>query len=150
MNARSAPEFGPADGSPIPAASSVGAGPDPAGQGSTPPCPAGSLPIGPFVSSEVETPSYIPVRAAEDMLRVRSDQIFRHGHTPEADLARPLLGFALDLEAMTRAIVDDVHYRKDAARIRRRLIKLGAVAMATVDRLDGDPALSPSAESTPR
>lgn len=145
MNTHSAPEFGPADGSPIPAASSVGAGPDPAGTSSpahpelVEGAPAGSL-----------NPSYIPVRAAEDMLRVRSEQIFTYGHTLEADQAKPLLGFALDLEAMARAIRDDVQFRKEPARIRSRVTKLGAMAMATVDRIDGDPALSSSAESSPR
>jgi len=85
----------------------------------------------PFVS-----PAYVPVRAAEDMLRVRTDQIFTHGHTPEADAARPLKHFARDLENLARAIREDEQFGKPADQIRRRAVKLGALAMAIIDKLD--------------
>lgn len=102
--------------------SSIGAGPVDAGEGQAIP----------------PSPAYVPVRAAEDMMAKRAEQIFRFGHTPEADQAKPLLGFALDIESLAKAILEDVQFNKSHDRIRTRLVKLGALAMATVDRIDNE------------
>lgn len=81
-------------------------------------------------------PTYVPVRAMEDVLRCRTDQIFRFGHTPERDAQRPLLHFAQDIENGARAILEDAQFNKPADRIRRRLVKLAALTLATIDRID--------------
>lgn len=79
---------------------------------------------------------FIPVAAAEDMLRVRHEQIHRFGHTPEADRTRPPQALAYDIESLARAIIEDCQFHKPASRIRRRTIKLGALCMALADRLE--------------
>lgn len=108
--------------------SPIGAGPESVGgDRSEIPAPPASFP-----------PAYVPVRAMEDMLAMRAQQIFKFGHTPERDAQRPLSGFALDLQALARAIVEDIQFHKPPDRIRRRLIKLGALCMATTDRLDNE------------
>lgn len=81
---------------------------------------------------------YIPVRAAEDMLRIRHEQIHHFGHTLQADRAKPLQGFAHDIESLARAIREDIQFHKPADRIRRRALKLGALCMALADRLEGE------------
>ena len=77
----------------------------------------------------------IPVAAMEAMLAVRHAQIHRYGHTLEADAARPLIEFAMDLKSLAAAIVEDVQFRKEVHLIERRTVKLGALAMALFDRL---------------
>lgn len=119
-------EFAPANVPAITPGSLVGAGADTGGAGSACLAPSDFPPAVP----------YVPVRAAEDMLRVRTDQIFRHGHTPDADRTRPLREFARDLENLARAIREDEQFGKSADQIRRRAVKLGALAMAIVDKLD--------------
>ncbi|WP_226019495.1 hypothetical protein [Novosphingobium sp. FKTRR1] len=81
-------------------------------------------------------PTYALVRAMEDVMAKRHEQIFKFGHTPVADLAKPLRAFALDLEGEARGVLDDVQFRKPSDRIRRRLVKLAALALATIDRID--------------
>lgn len=72
------------------------------------------------------------------MLRVRHEQIHKFGHTLEADRAKPLLGFGQDIESIARAILEDMQFHKPADRIRRRAVKLGALAMALADRLEAE------------
>ncbi|WP_226018657.1 hypothetical protein [Novosphingobium sp. FKTRR1] len=82
--------------------------------------------------------TYALVRAMEDVMAKRHEQIFKFGHTPVADLAKPLRAFALDLEGEARGVLDDVQFRKPVDRIRRRLVKLAALALATIDRIDNE------------
>lgn len=74
----------------------------------------------------------------QDVMAKRHEQIFRFGHTPVADLARPLRSFAIDIEAEARAVLDDLQFRRPADRIRRRVVKLAALALATIDRIDNE------------
>lgn len=83
-------------------------------------------------------PDFIPVRAAEDMLCVRHEQIHKFGHTLEADRQRPIMDWARDVESAARAILEDAQFHKPAERIRKRAIKLGALLMALADRLDSE------------
>ncbi len=83
-------------------------------------------------------PDFIPVRAAEDMLRIRHEQIHKFGHTLEADRQRPIMDWARDVESAARAILEDAQFHKPAERIRKRAIKLGALLMALADRLDSE------------
>ncbi|KUR80935.1 hypothetical protein [Novosphingobium sp. FSW06-99] len=84
------------------------------------------------------TPTYALVRAMEDVMAVRHDQIFHYGHTPEKDARRPLRQFVEDLHTGARAIVEDVQFHKPHDRIRRRLVKLAALTLATIDRIDNE------------
>lgn len=129
-------KFGPAAAPAIPPGALVGAGPDAAGLGRVAPSPE---------MSPIPAVAYVPVRAAEDMLRIRTAQIFQHGHTAEADRARPLKEFARDLENLARAIREDEQFGKPADQIRRRAVKLGALAMAIIDKLDDAAAAQPDA-----
>ena len=74
----------------------------------------------------------------EAMLAVRHEQIFRFGHTLEADQAKPLMAFAQDLRAVASAILDDIQFHKSTRQIERRTVKLGALAMALFDRLQAE------------
>lgn len=84
------------------------------------------------------SPDYIPVAAAEDMLRIRYEQIHKFGHTLQADRQRPIMDWARDVESAARAILEDAQFHKPAERIRKRAIKLGALLMALADRLEGE------------
>ena len=106
-------------------------------------CSAPSAPAGGAASSiipEAVPPAsdFIPVRAAEDMLRIRHQQIHTFGHTLDADRQRPLMDWARDIESAARAILEDAQFHKPADRLRRRAIKLGALLMAFADVLEGE------------
>lgn len=81
---------------------------------------------------------FVPVAAMEAILALRHDQIFKWGHTLEADAARPLLDFALGLKSLAAAIAEDVQFHKETSQLERRTIKLGALAMAFFDRLQAE------------
>lgn len=83
-------------------------------------------------------PTYVPTAAMEAMLKVRHDQIFRFGHTLEADAERPLREFAVDLRSLAAAILEDVQFHKPADQLERHIVKLGAMAMAFFDRLQSE------------
>ena len=90
------------------------------------------------VPSGPGAPTYALLRAVEDVMAVRHQQIFTYGHTPEKDQARALRRFADDLVQAARAIVEDVQFAKPHDRIRRRVVKLAALALATIDRIDNE------------
>lgn len=83
---------------------------------------------------------FVPVRAMEEMLRIRHQQIHQFGHTLDADRRRPTLDWARDIENAARAILEDAQFNKPPERIRRRAIRLGALLMAFADRLEGEHA----------
>lgn len=71
-----------------------------------------------------------------EIAQVRHDQVHTFGHTAEKDARRPLAAFGADLENAARAIREDIHFGKDHARIRRRLVKLAALTIAMIDTID--------------
>ena len=72
----------------------------------------------------------------------RLAQVERWGHTPEADAARPLWSFFVDLRNLTNAACDWHRFRSvKRAQLRRQLVKLAAFAIALVDRLDAEPLM---------
>ena len=81
--------------------------------------------------------SAIPVQAMEDVMAMRAQQIVQYGHTLEADQRRPIGDFARDLESLARAIREDVQWHKPAHQLRRRSVKLAALCLAMIDRIDG-------------
>lgn len=121
----------PPDHTPVPASETssavgrFGRGPEGVGEGNgcAPPSPA-------------PLPASVPVRAVEDVLARRVEQIARYGHTAEADAALPLLFFAQELENIARAILEDAQFHKSRAQLRRRAVKLGAMTLALIDRID--------------
>lgn len=113
-------------------------GPDAGGEPEASPVAAPSGSGEAATASDYVPADYIPVRAVEDMLRIRHEQIHRYGHTLAADKQRPVRDFAQDIESAARAILEDAQFHKQADRIRRRAIKLGALCMALADRLEGE------------
>lgn len=81
---------------------------------------------------------FVPVRAMEDIMAARHEQIFTHGHTPDRDIDLPLGHFAGQLRRRTNDIVEDVSCHQHRDIIRRRLVRLGAIAMAMIDRIDAE------------
>jgi hypothetical protein len=88
----------------------------------------------------VQTPaaSYVPIRAMEDVMAARAEQIFRHGHTPQSDSARPLGEFTEDIYQRVKALREGVQFNQARAVQRRRLVKLAALCLAAIDRLDSE------------
>lgn len=80
----------------------------------------------------------VPVRAMEDMLKARTEQIVTHGHTPQADLALPMSHFSAQLRRRAIDVVEDISCNQSRDVLRRRLVKLGALTMAMIDRLDAE------------
>lgn len=80
--------------------------------------------------------------AIRDVLACRREQIEKWGHTPEADAALPIAGFLNhmlhELQARLIAVLDDHRGRQGLAQIRKRLVKLAALILATIDRLDAE------------
>jgi hypothetical protein len=82
--------------------------------------------------------TYTPVQAMEDVLALRHQQIFTHGHTLDADLAlieRTGKRYAvakLARQALSDAI-EDMMFNRPPEQIRRRLVKSGALVLATID-----------------
>jgi hypothetical protein len=70
----------------------------------------------------------------------RLEQIERWGHTPEKDCAQPVgqfLNHALHGTASyAGAALEDHQARLGLDRVRVRLVKLGALALAAIDRID--------------
>lgn len=80
----------------------------------------------------------IATQGLADVLAKRAEQIIRYRHTLEADAERPIYGFALDVEQTGRAVRDDAQFRADLAIMRRHAVKLAALAIALVDRIDAE------------
>ena len=83
-------------------------------------------------------PTYVPVAAAEAMLAVRHDQIFRFGHTPEKDLQVGLDEFGKHLRRLATSCTEDLQFRVSPEIAQRHMAKLGALAMAIFDRLEAE------------
>lgn len=74
--------------------------------------------------------------ALEDLTELRREQIERFGHTPEADASRPLFHFAKQLQSYAAAVMEDAQFGKPLAQMRRHTLKLGALALAAIERID--------------
>lgn len=80
-------------------------------------------------------PSFVPVAAMEAVLALRVRQIEEFGHTPESDAAAPLAHFANELRLAAQAFAEDVQFNKPTDHMHRHLVKLGALALAAIDRV---------------
>lgn len=113
----------------------AGAGPEGAGAGSA--CPAPALPAV-AERSEAEPAKFnaIPVRAMEDVMAKRAEQIRKYGHTVDADAKLPLRHFTQQLRRGVVAIEEDVQFRVDCDLLRARVVRHAALCLALIDRLD--------------
>ena len=68
-------------------------------------------------------------------MALRVQQIERFGHTPESDAATPLRHFAQELQRAAQAFTEDVQFNKPTEHMHRHLVKLGALALAAIDRV---------------
>lgn len=84
------------------------------------------------------SPEFVPVRAMEEVMRVRAEQIFKHGHTAEADLAQPLYFFARDIWTRGVALMETCQFHQGKQLLRRRAVKLAAICLALIDRIDNE------------
>lgn len=75
-----------------------------------------------------------------DVLQCRADQIHRWHHTPEKDRERPVKDFLRDLQLMLTGAKEDHQFAMGADRVRARLVKLGAMAIAAIERIDMEEA----------
>lgn len=105
------------------------------------PAPAPSTPCVPM--------PFVPVRAVEDVLALRMRQIHEFGHTLEADRAAPLSHLPKEALATLRAVIEDIHFNKPRAHMRRHALKAAAFLLAFVDRLDADADAGGHSESYP-
>lgn len=82
----------------------------------------------------------VPVAALEDVMACRVEQVERWGHTPAKDRERPLAGFLADVHSYATAAREDLQYREGLPRVRQRLVKLAALTLAAIDRVDAEPS----------
>ena len=106
---------------PIPHPSGSHAG-DAAGK-ATPPAPAAS-----FTSS-----------AMLAIAGVRADHA-RHGHTLEADRAKPLDDMTREISRRATGLREDTQFNMPREIVRRHAVALAALLVALIDRLDADEA----------
>ncbi len=84
-----------------------------------------------------------PLRAVEDVLALRGEQIHKFGHTSEKDAALPVDHLPREAKAALAAALDDIQFHRGGIawdetrpRVRRRLVKAAAMLLAAIDRLD--------------
>lgn len=92
-------------------------------------------------SDPVAGADYVPVAAMEDVLALRQQQIHKFGHTAAADLAAiAASGKRYHVAALAscclRDAIEDMQFNKEAAQIRRRLVKAAALTLAAIDAED--------------
>jgi hypothetical protein len=90
----------------------------------------------PLSLSDLKAPDFVPVRAMEDVMAIRAEQIFVHGHTAETDASLPVRFFARELVSGARGIEEAEQFGRDLALIRRRVVKHAAMCLAMIDRID--------------
>lgn len=100
--------------------------------------PAGRDAAAPFPLSAgaAALPFLAPGGSVASVIACRLEQVERWGHTPESDRDKPIGAFLVDVESYARAAREDHQYREGLARVRKRLVKLAALALATIDRID--------------
>ncbi|WP_298164527.1 hypothetical protein [Novosphingobium sp.] len=90
------------------------------------------------MTKPLSPPDFVPVKAMEDVMAIRSEQIFRHGHTPESDARLPLHHFARQLHGGAIRIEEDAQFNLDLEVMRRRVVKHAALCLALIDRIDAE------------
>lgn len=103
-----------------------------AGTPDTPPAPA--------LDRATISPALLEIAA------LRREQIVKWGHTPEKDLAAPVGYLPQEAKSLLAGACDDIQFHRAGPafaearpRIRKRLLKAGAMIAAALDRLDAEP-----------
>ena len=78
--------------------------------------------------------------ALREVLQARLDQVLVHGHTAETDANMPVRYFVGELLRRVQALADGEHFQQGHATQRRRAIKLAALSLALLQRLDFEAA----------
>lgn len=82
--------------------------------------------------------------ALREVLQARLDQVLVHSHTAEADANMPVRYFVGELLRRVQALADGEHFQQGHALQRRRAIKLAALSLALLQRLDFEVAKEPN------
>lgn len=86
----------------------------------------------------------VPLAGIEAVIAARREQIERYGHTPESDAARPLREFGRDIQSRGTGISETIQFNQPKAVLRKRAIKLAALLLALIDRIDSEEASNES------
>lgn len=97
-----------------------------------------ALPSG-QVPANLQPGGSIRSAAISDVLECRADQVRKWGHTPESDRARPIRAFVVDVGQLAIRAREDEQFDVGLPHLRRRLVKLAALALAAIDRIDMEP-----------
>lgn len=84
--------------------------------------------------------SYVSRSAMEQILAMRLRQIERHGHTPEADLNRPIADLVAAANPYMRYLREDITCHAPLAAIKKHAAALGAMMLALIDRVEAEEA----------
>lgn len=74
--------------------------------------------------------------ALREVLQARLDQVLVHGHTAESDAAMPVAYFTRELAERARALSEGVQFKQALTIQRRRAVKLAALSLALLQRID--------------
>lgn len=115
--------------------------PDPVGLAAQPVPPSTTSVATPPVGGGASLPPPLSTANIAALVAVRIDQILKHGHTPDADAAQPVLLLADGLRERAQRLREGVFMRPvDIASHRTRALKMIALGFALLDRLDREDA----------
>lgn len=83
-------------------------------------------------------PSFVSQAAMEAILAMRVRQMEQYGHTPEADMTRPIGDLIHGTGRYMRRLREDVSCNAPLDSMERNAIALGAMALALIDRIQGE------------
>lgn len=102
--------------------------------------PAAAVTVLPAVTA---LPGLEPGGSLQSVLQCRTDQVLKYGHTLASDAERPLKSFvevldmrAAEIHRLSHAAREDHQFNMKLDQIRKRLVKLAAMTLATIDRID--------------
>jgi hypothetical protein len=79
-------------------------------------------------------------RAIAAVVRERLRQIEHHGHTREADDAAPVWPLLQLIRSDAVGAIESVQFNKGRPLLRRRLVRLGALVLAAIEKIDRETA----------
>lgn len=74
--------------------------------------------------------------ALREVLQARLDQVLVYGHTAERDAAMPVGYFVREVHRRVIELEEDVQFRCGSAIMRRHAVKLAALSLALLQRID--------------
>ncbi len=76
--------------------------------------------------------------AMEQLLAMRLRQMEQYGHTPDADMARPISDLVAAMNPYTRYLREDITCHAPLVTIKKHAAALGAMCLALIDRVEGE------------